>query len=401
MAIAFLRIRPISKGKGESSGNLHDYITRSAGWESKANLDESILEYHSKPPSGFDNMREFFHTADTYERANGTTARELTIAIPKEFSMSEAIQLNEQIAKHFEQTRYVSSVVHFNPDNPHIHLLMGERQRDDIERLPEIYFKQHNKKDPENSGAPKFDNASKARRAFLANAREVVETETNKILASKNLELISFANASENSAPHLGAKLHQPMLKALAEKERDPEHDPVILKHPKVIKYLAYQESKRELEEFEILTEQADLDRAELKELQLSQSKEKQSANLMLMKQKHAKQKLTNDWTEAISMDKDFDYQTMLKEEEALAIAEIAQHQKDDARSLEDSEAQQAPPVTKEANLNAWGQVLVASSSANNAFAEYAKLTGAKTEKLDANDYGNQEVNKNDRGRSM
>lgn len=365
MAIAFLRIRPISKAKGESSGNLHDYITRSEGWASKADLTETILEYHSKPPAGFDNMREFFHTADTYERANGTTARELTIAIPKEFSMSEAIQLNEQIAKHFEQTRYVSSVVHFNDNNPHIHLLMGERQRDDIERLPEVYFKQHNKKDPKNSGAPKFDNASKARRAFLANAREVVEIETNKILASKNLELISFANASENPAPHLGAKLHQPMLKALAEKERDPEHNPVILKHPKVIKYLAYQESKRELEEFEILTEQADLDRAKLDKLQLSHVQQKQSANINKMKQKldqqqaqkQAEAKAANDAFNAHIAE-----QSRINEERERAFMQEQKAEAEQVRLFEQQEAQaitnnerlSAEIEAEHANLNAW-----------------------------------------------
>lgn len=289
MAIAFLRIRPISKAKGESSSNLRSYITRTNGWEAKANKDEIVIIHNSKPPHGFKNMNDFFALADKTERENGTTAKEIIIAIPADFNIEEAQELMLKIAGQYEKTRYLTAAIHYNKENPHIHLLLGERQRDDTQRDPSVFFKQYNKKDPTNSGSPKFENTSKSRRAFLATAREIVETETNKILERKNLELISFKNASEYSAPHLGAKLYNPMLKALAKKETDPSHNPTILKHPKVIRYLQYQDYKKELEDSKHFEQLAQKDRVTLASPSFK-IKEKQSSNLNKMQQKLAAQ---------------------------------------------------------------------------------------------------------------
>ena len=437
MTIAFVRNRPISKAKGESAGSLFAYINRVDGWETKANLDETVIPYDSKPPHGFDNMQQVFMDADTYERSNGVVAKELTIAVPKELNVDEARELMFKICQQYEETRYLSAVTHHNDHNPHIHLLLLERQRDGVDRPKEQFFKRYNSsKSPEETGTPKFPNAATDRREFLANARQIVESETNKILERKGLKLISFDAQNDNTilppAPHLGAKLYQPMLRALAQKELDPNHDPAILKHPKVIRYLERQEAQELLNQAETMQELANNDKQELaKPVHQAQLKQANNANKMQQAlaaqqaQKQAETERVNrefaaiqaaykQRDEALKQQKEAQ-----KEAEAQALAEAELFEKQEAEAiannaklLQEQETQQAPQEqekapeleqVKQENLGAWGQVLGANSSAQNAFNEYAKLTGAQAEKRTVSDHENQqELPKGiDKGRSL
>lgn len=432
MAIAFVRNRSISKAKGESAGSLFAYINRVDGWEAKANSDEIVIPYDSKPPTGFDTMQQVFKDADTYERSNGAVAKELTIAVPKELNVDEARELMFKVCQRYEEERYLSAVIHYNDHNPHIHLLLLERQRDNIDRPKEQFFKRYNSsKDPTETGTPKFPNAAKDRYAFLNNARQIIETETNKILERKNLELISFDTKNNNEmlppAPHLGAKLHKPMLKALAEKERNPEHDPVILKHPKVIRYLERQEAQELLNQAEIMQKLANDNKQELaKPIHQVQLKQVQNTNKMQQvleaKQaaiqaaiqaeqaaQQAEQQRRMHQQEALraQRQRDAEQARLFEQQEAMAIAnnerllrEELERQKQEAQAAE--KAPELEQVKKE-NAAAWGQVLGANSDAQNAFNEYAKLTGATTEKRTIKEYENQEKQPSrvDKGRTL
>lgn len=433
MAIAFVRVRPISKAKGESAGNLYAYINRVDGWEAKANLDETVIPYNSKPPKGFDNMQQVFKDADTYERSNAVTAKELTIAIPLEFNINEARELMINICQQYEPTRHLSAVIHYNDHNPHIHLLLLERQNDHVDRPKEQFFKRYNSsKKPEETGTPKFPNAATDRRAFLANAREVVESETNKILERKELKPISFDAQNDNTilppAPHLGAKLHKPMLKALEEIKRDPDADPVILKHPKVIRYLKRQEAQELLNQAEIMQELANDDKQELAkplyQTQIKQSANIDKANKVLAAQqakKEAEFKAANDAFNAhiaeqqrireaneLAFIKRMEAQAQEEKEAEILEQQEAQAIANNAKLLEAEEALQAPTTNdkqedleqvKSDNFTAWGKVLGANNSAMNSFKEFQKLTGAELEKQD---YSNDESQQNrSKGREM
>ena len=442
MAIAFVRNRPISKAKGESAGNLFAYINRVDGWAAKANLDETVIPYNSKPPAGFDNMQQVFKDADTYERSNGVVAKELTIAVPRELNIDEAREMMFKICQRYEETRYLSAVIHYNDHNPHIHLLLLERQRDDIDRPKEQFFKRHNSKNPEGTGAQKFPNAAKDRRAFLDNARDIIETETNKILARKDLELISFDTKNDDTmlppAPHLGAKLHKPMLRAIERKD----HNAAILKHPKVQQYLARKEIKQYLDNADILKELAQDDKQELfkpihQQAQLKQAQNINKIQQVLEAKQSAERVKQQDQQYKIQQDKQMLRQLQKEVEQAVQRAEQQrltqqqeasriqrQKEEEQAALLEQQEAQaiannerllreelerqkqdeqtaaQAPTTDEKAkdleqvhadNLNAWGKVLGANNAASNSFKEYQKLTGVELEKQE---YSNNETNK-------
>lgn len=434
MTIAFVRNRPISKAKGESAGNLFAYINRVGDWATKSNLEETVIPYDSKPPHGFDNMQQVFMDADTYERSNGVVAKELTIAVPKELNVDEARELMFKICQQYEETRYLSAVIHYNDHNPHIHLLLLERQRDNIDRPKEQFFKRHNSKNPEGTGAQKFPNAAKDRKEFLTNARQIIETEANKILARKDLELISFDTKNDDTmlppAPHLGAKLHKPMLRALAQKKLDPEHDPVILKHPKVIRYLKRQEAQELLNQAEIMQELANDDKQELaKPIHQVQLRQAQNTNKMqqVLEAKQAAQRAEQAAQRAeqqriamqqeklrMQQQKEMEKAELLAQQEAQAIAnnerllrEEEERQKQAAQEAAQAaqEAQKAkevqtptptqktapetPEQTKETdNLTAWASRL--SGNAKSGMNDYLKAANKEFDEgkwVDANDW--------------
>lgn len=347
MAIAFVRNRPISKAKGESAGSLFAYINRVDGWEAKANLDETVIPYNSKPPAGFDDMQQVFKDADTYERSNGVTAKELTIAVPKELNIDEAKELMFKVCQRYEEERYLSAVIHYNDHNPHIHLLLLERQRDGVDRPKEQFFKRYNSsKDPAETGTPKFPNAAKDRRAFLDNARQIVESETNKILERKGLELISFDAQNDSTmlppAPHLGAKLHKPMLRAIEENNTNA----AILQHPKVKQYLERQEAQQLLNQAEIMQELADADRQELAK-PAHQAQLKQASNASKMQQALAAQQAQKQ-AETERINKEFaiiqaEYKQRNEAAKELTIIQAqkqAQEQKNKQQQAEEREAE-------------------------------------------------------------
>lgn len=410
MAIPFVRVRPISKAKGESAGNLFAYINRVDGWEAKANLDETVIPYSSKPPAGFDTMQQVFKDADTYERSNGVVAKELTIAVPRELNVDEARELMFKICQRYEPTRHLSAVTHYNDHNPHIHLLLLERQNDHVDRPKEQFFKRYNSsKDPAETGTPKFPNAAKDRRAFLDNARDIVESETNKILARKDLELISFDAKNDDTmlppAPHLGAKLHQPMLKALEEKKANPSHDPAILRHPKVVKYLERQEAQQHLIQAEILHELANKDRQELAK-PVHQVQLKQTANINKMQQVLETQQAIKLQEMAIEAN---ERARVLKEREEafkererarlLAEREAKIFEQQEAQAIADNErllaeleqeerAAQEAQAQPTANINAWASRLT--GSAKTGMNDYLKAANKKFDEgewVDAKDW--------------
>lgn len=103
----------------------------------------------------------FWRAADTYERANGTTYREMEIAIPRELpadirtSLVQAFVRQEIGDRHAYQWVIRTTVSSDGDEHPHAHIMFSERQVDNIERTADQYFKRANGKVPTQGGARK------------------------------------------------------------------------------------------------------------------------------------------------------------------------------------------------------------------------------------------------------
>jgi len=104
----------------------------------------------------------FWRAADAHERVNGTTYREMEIAIPRELSIEDRTALVQAFVAQEIGDRHAYQWAIHTPvmssdggEQPHVHLMFSERQVDGIERGPDEYFKRANSKAPERGGAKK------------------------------------------------------------------------------------------------------------------------------------------------------------------------------------------------------------------------------------------------------
>jgi len=128
-----------------------------------------------------DNPSKFWKSADDNERANGSTYRELEIALPRELTPEQRLSLvqdfiNQEIGdKHAYQFGvHIPKAALESGEQPHAHIMYSERLRDGIEREPEQYFKRYNAKNPERGGNKKASGGKldKERKEELAALRE-------------------------------------------------------------------------------------------------------------------------------------------------------------------------------------------------------------------------------------
>ncbi|WP_176731520.1 MobA/MobL family protein, partial [Burkholderia cenocepacia] len=100
--------------------------------------------------------------ADEFERKNGTAYREIEIALPRELTREQRIELVEDFVQKELGDRHAYQYAIHNPpgaidgkEQPHAHIMFCERINDGIERDPQQFFKRANSKSPERGGAKK------------------------------------------------------------------------------------------------------------------------------------------------------------------------------------------------------------------------------------------------------
>ena len=160
MAIARLSMKV---GKAGKAGPHAAYIAREGEYAHRREKGEALeaCEAGNMPLWAQANPLEFWRAADAHERANGTTYREMEIALPRELSAAQRIELvrafvTEELGdRHAYQWAIHTPQAADGGEQPHAHLMFSERQRDGIERDPEQYFKRYNAKNPERGGARK------------------------------------------------------------------------------------------------------------------------------------------------------------------------------------------------------------------------------------------------------
>ena len=153
--------------KAPSCKNRFHYITRTAHYKNhKDNLHEKVEYVKSgNMPSFAENRPDLFWEAThNYERKNARTAASQVIALPKELTVQQRIELAEALIKKFtEEFNFpYTAAIHNHTgeiggqDQPHLHIMYCERSVDEHNRTAEQFFSRYNDKDPASGGAQKI-----------------------------------------------------------------------------------------------------------------------------------------------------------------------------------------------------------------------------------------------------
>ena len=150
-------------GKAGKAGPHAAYIAREGQYADRLERGEKLeaTEAGNMPAWAQSNPQAFWQAADAYERKNGTTYREMEIALPRELDADQRAALVREFVRQEIGDRHAYQWAIHTPtaadgqEQPHVHLMFSERQRDGIERDPEQYFKRYNAKAPEKGGARK------------------------------------------------------------------------------------------------------------------------------------------------------------------------------------------------------------------------------------------------------
>ncbi|HBJ0828483.1 TPA: MobA/MobL family protein [Escherichia coli] len=140
-----------------------DYISRSGEYKSyKSREDLEFSSSGNMPSWAKRNPAELWKAADEFERKNGTAYREIEIALPRELTREQRIELVEDFVQKELGDRHAYQYAIHNPpgaidgkEQPHAHIMFCERINDGIERDPQQFFKRANSKSPEQGGAKK------------------------------------------------------------------------------------------------------------------------------------------------------------------------------------------------------------------------------------------------------
>ena len=127
------------------------------------------------------NPNIFWQCADEFERKNGSTYREIEIALPRELTPQQRKELVQTFVEHELGERHAYTWAIHTPkasieggEQPHAHIMYSERLQDGINRSPDQFFKRYNSKNPERGGCQKSNIAKTAeqRKTELVELRE-------------------------------------------------------------------------------------------------------------------------------------------------------------------------------------------------------------------------------------
>lgn len=161
MATYHLTAKIGQKGKAQPHAA---YIAREGKYNGSTRYEDlEATAYGNMPTWAEHNPAEFWKAADENERANGSTYRELEIALPRELTPPQRLELVQDFIDQELGEKHAYQFAIHTPkaalekgEQPHAHIMYSERIRDGIERDPEQYFKRYNAKNPDKGGAKKY-----------------------------------------------------------------------------------------------------------------------------------------------------------------------------------------------------------------------------------------------------
>lgn len=149
-------------GAGAAAAHA-DYIGREGKHKNKPDDDDLEAVGHGNLPEwAGESPRTFWQAADEFERVNGSTYRELVVALPRELTPPQRKALVEAFVREELGDKHAFHWGIHNPraaleggEQPHAHIMYSERILDGIERSREHFFKRYNGKSPEKGGCKK------------------------------------------------------------------------------------------------------------------------------------------------------------------------------------------------------------------------------------------------------
>jgi hypothetical protein len=161
MASYHLTAKIGAKGKAASHAA---YISREGKYSGRERYEDLEATGHGNMPKWAEHApANFWTAADEYERANGSTYREIEVALPRELTPDERQGLVEDFVRRELGEQHVYQWAIHTPkaalekgEQPHAHIMYSERRLDGIERDPDQFFKRYNAKNPEKGGAQKM-----------------------------------------------------------------------------------------------------------------------------------------------------------------------------------------------------------------------------------------------------
>ena len=193
MAIFHLRMKKSKRGSKYIPPTVHsDYINREKKYDKKKDL---LFKEVRNLPEEFNDIKDFWKCAETYERKNSNLYRELEISLPREFTSKENKKIVDNFCENLFGKEYVYNYAMHNPKSfdgdmqPHVHIMFFERKIDDIKRDKNKYFKRYNSKNVEKGGWRKDEKWNE--RSTLKNIRKEWETFLNFELEKKGIEKVS------------------------------------------------------------------------------------------------------------------------------------------------------------------------------------------------------------------
>ena len=178
MASYHLSVKVGAKGKALPHAN---YIAREGDYKTRQGEKLEATEHGNMPEWAKENPSLFWQCADQYERKNGSTYREIEIALPRELTPEQRKDLVKEFVDQELGNKHAYTWAIHTPkasieggEQPHAHIMFSERTQDGINRSPDQFFKRYNSKNPDRGGCQKSNTAKTAeqRRTELTALRE-------------------------------------------------------------------------------------------------------------------------------------------------------------------------------------------------------------------------------------
>lgn len=178
MASYHLSVKVGAKGKAAAHA---EYIEREGEYKLKHQEKLEATEHGNMPDWAQDDPNLFWRCADEFERKNGSTYREIEIALPRELTPQQRKDLVQVFVEQELGDQHAYTWAIHTPkasieggEQPHAHIMYSERIQDGIERGPDQFFKRYNPKQPERGGCQKSNTTKSAeqRKTELVELRE-------------------------------------------------------------------------------------------------------------------------------------------------------------------------------------------------------------------------------------
>ena len=172
--------------KAPSCKNRFHYITRTAHYSK--HKENEVVEYvksGNMPSFALGRPDLFWQAAHDHERKNARTAASQVIALPKELSVQQRVELAEALVKQFtDEFKFPYTFAIHNhkgeigeQDQPHLHIMYCERSVDEYNRTAKQFFSRYNESNPENGGAQKITPDVRGKGKTIINEMRI-DTET-------------------------------------------------------------------------------------------------------------------------------------------------------------------------------------------------------------------------------